>query len=88
MRWYVLERREGPIFGAQLRLRYGPTDGEVRIIPSYPQLVLRAVELGAFVGEQRVLTRHTKAMGEAWRYEELPLVVSRQHDTDPSAEGR
>src|ERR1035437_7901008 len=53
-----------------------PFDADVRIVPADGHLVLRRVELGAFVVEERGFTEDDKPVRESGRDVKLPLVLA------------
>ena len=69
------------------RLFQRPLDADVRVVPADGQFVLRRVELGALVVEQRGFAEHRKAVREPGRDIELPLVLAREHQAVPLPEG-
>ena len=66
-------------FGEQ-RFGNGPGDAKRGIIPSHANFPRRIVEIRALVFHLRDGTRHTEAMGEAWRHIALFEVVCRNRN--------
>src|SRR5664280_224559 len=76
--------------GITLRQRWGgerPFDADLRIIPAETELILRGINLGAFVVKQRGLADDGEAMGKPGWNIKLPLAVGREIHAVPLPEG-
>jgi len=80
------QRVAGVPFGKP-RIGIAPQDGQLWVAPEHTALVRWVVKFIAFVQEFSHFRTNNKAVGEATRNEQLPPVLSRQHYSDPAAEG-
>ena len=87
VRAYLRKRRKSRVSLGQSRIGVTPGDRELGVVPKHPAFILWVVKIIAPVDEFGHFRTNYKTMGEAARNEQLPLVVSRQHYTDPAAKG-
>src|SRR6266571_1843782 len=76
------------ILGRKNRLIDRPRNVDGRIVPDDSVLVIRCIEVSAFVLHLGNVGSDAVAMSEACRYEQLPLVLCRQFHTDPTPKVR
>lgn len=64
-------------------IKRGSFDGDIRVIPHEPALVIRMIDIVALVAEDRIIAQHKEAMSKTTRDKELTMVLGRENHALP-----